>query len=90
MKRLLITDPGVGSEQADVEVVLADGSTLRSRVLSARGSTARPMTDDDLDVKFRSQAGLILPAARVEKLRDLCLGVASLRHVGREIAAVLR
>lgn len=85
----VVTDPGVGSEQAEAEVALADGRTLKARVVHARGSKMRPMTDEDLDAKFRSQAGLVLPAARVEKLRELCLGAASLRNVGREIAAVL-
>lgn len=86
----VIADPSVGSDQADVEVALADDRALRARVLYARGSKMRPMSDDDLDAKFKSQAGLVLPAARVEKLRDLCLGAAALRHVGHDIASVLR
>jgi 2-methylcitrate dehydratase PrpD len=85
----VLTDPGIGSQQALAEVVLPDGRTLRAQVAHSRGSKARPMTDDDLDAKFRSQAGLVLPHARVERLRELCRGVAALRDVGREIAAVL-
>lgn len=85
----VITDPSIASEQAEAEVALADGRTLKARVVHARGSKMRPMTDDDLDAKFRSQAGLVLPAARVERLRELCLGAASLRDVGRGIVAVL-
>ncbi len=86
----LIVDSNVGSDQSDVEVTLSDGRALRARVLHARGSRTRPMSDGDLDAKFRSQAGLILPAARVEQLRGLCLGAATLRHAGQEIATVLR
>jgi 2-methylcitrate dehydratase PrpD len=85
----VIADPGFGNEQAEVEVVLADGRTLQAGVLHARGGKTHPMTDDDLDAKFRSQAGLVLPAAGVEQLRALCRGAESLRDVGREIAAVL-
>jgi 2-methylcitrate dehydratase PrpD len=85
----VIADPGAGSDQAEAEVVLADGRTLQARVTHAPGSKAHQMTDADLDAKFRSQAGLVLPAARVEKLRGLCIGAASLLHVGREISAVL-
>lgn len=85
----VIADASIDSDQADVEAVLTDGRTLRARVLCARGSKTRPMSDDDLDAKFRSQAGLILPEARVEKLRGLCLGAAALRHVGLDIASVL-
>jgi 2-methylcitrate dehydratase PrpD len=85
----VITDPSVGSQQAEVVVTLADGRTFHARVLDARGSNPHPMTDDDLDAKFRSQASLVLPAGRVERLRELCLGAASLRNVGHEISAVL-
>jgi len=85
----VFADPGFGNEQAEVEVVLADGRTVQARVVHVRGGTMLPMTDDDLDAKFRSQASLVLPAAGVEQLRALCRGAASLRDVGREIAAVL-
>lgn len=85
----VVTDPAVGNEGAQVEVVLADGRRLRSEVLHARGSESRPTSDADLDAKFRSQAGLILPAARVEALREKCLGAASLADLGREVASAL-
>lgn len=86
----MIADPSVGSEQADVEVALDDGRTLRARVEVARGSRTRPMTDDDLDAKFTSQAGLMLPTDQVERLRLLCRGAAALGDVGSAIATVLR
>jgi 2-methylcitrate dehydratase PrpD len=86
----VIADASVGSEQAEVDAVLADGRTLHARVLCARGSKMRPMSDDDLDAKFKSQASLVLPTERVEQLRDVCLGAARLRHVGHDIASVLR
>lgn len=85
-----IADPALGRGEAIVEVSLADGRTLRSHVLNARGSIERPMTDDELDAKFRAQAQWVLPAAKVEALLRLCRGVASLRDVGQEIAAVWR
>lgn len=83
-----IADPALASDQADVSVVLPDGRQLHTRVLQARGSKARPMTDDDLDAKFRSQACMVLPADRVESLRRLCLEAATLGHVGRDLSAV--
>lgn len=86
---VLVADPLVGSDQADVEVALADGRSLQARVLVARGSKSRPMNDDDLDAKFGSQAGMVLPADRVKQLRALCRGTAALHHVGHEIAVVL-
>ncbi len=84
----VITDPTVGIEGAEAVVELPDGQCLRAQVLHARGSQARPTSDDALDAKFRSQAGLVLPAPAVEQLRQLCLGAAALNDVGREIAIV--
>ncbi len=86
----VVVDPEIGNEQSDVEVALPDGRVLRTRVLHVRGSQMHPMSDVDIDTKFRSQAGLVLPACRVELLRERCLGAAGLRHAGREIAAALR
>jgi len=83
-----IADPAVGRDQAIVEVTLADGRKLRSQVHQTRGSIARPMTDDELDAKFRAQAAMVLPTAKVEQLLRLCRDVASLRDVGKEISAV--
>ena len=84
-----IPDPAVGRGESIVEVTLANGKVLRSHVVNARGSVARPMTDDELDAKFRGQATMILPPVKVERLLGLCRNVVSLPDVGKEIAAVL-
>lgn len=83
-----VADPAVGRDQAIVEVTFTDGRTLRSHVVKARGSVARPMTDDELDSKFRAQAVLVLSSDKVEKLLRLCRNVASLDDVGHDISAV--
>ena len=83
-----VADPGIGRDQAIAEVTLTNGRTLRSHVVNARGSSARPMTDDELNAKFTAQARLVLPAAKVDELLRLCRGVARLRDVGHEISAV--
>lgn len=85
-----IADPALGRDQAIAEITLSDGRKLRSQVLQTRGSIARPMTDDELDAKFRAQASMVLPAARVEELLQRCRGLATLRDVGKEISAILR
>lgn len=85
----VVTDAGLRSDQANVEVALADGRVLRANVLHARGSRERPMSDVDLDTKFMAQASLVMPVERAEALRALCLGVGALRDVGQEISAVL-
>ena len=85
-----IADPAVGRNQAIVEARFDDGRSLRSHVTDVRGSATRPMTDDELDAKFRGQAALVLPVPKVEQLLHLCRDVASLSDVGRDIAAALR
>lgn len=84
-----IVDPSVGRDQSIVEVTLTDGRRLRAHVETTRGSQARPMTDNELDAKFRSQARQRLSPDKVEQLLLLCRGVASLCDVGREISAIL-
>lgn len=49
-------DPAVGRNQAIVEARFTDGRALRAHVTDVRGSATRPMTDDELDAKFRAQA----------------------------------
>jgi 2-methylcitrate dehydratase PrpD len=85
-----IGDPAVGRDQAIAEVTWSDGRTLRAQVLNARGSLARPMTDDELDAKFRSQALTVLSPEAVDELQRLCRGAALLDDVGRDIGAVLQ
>lgn len=85
-----IADPALGRDAAVMEATLADGSILRSHVTNARGSINRPMTDDELDIKFTRQASGVLSDNASSQLLRLCRNVASLRHVGKEIGAVLK
>lgn len=82
-----IADPSVGRGQAIAEVVTRSGEVLRSHVQKTRGSIDRPMTDDELDAKFRSQALELLAPQAVEELRLRCRGVAALRDVGKDVAS---
>jgi 2-methylcitrate dehydratase PrpD len=58
----------------DVEVVLADGRVLRERQDRPRGGPDAPLTQAEVEAKFRGNATLVLDGARVE---------AVLREVGR-------
>ena len=68
---------------------MADGSVLRSHVANARGSASRPMTDAELDAKFRMQANGIPPSEKAEALLRLCRDVGSLQDAGKQIDAAL-
>jgi len=85
----VIADPALRRDEATAEVCLAGRSSLQSHVASARGSANRPMTDHDLDTKFRAQANLILPSQATDELLRLCRDIATLRNVGKDIAAAL-
>ena len=82
-------DETVGRDAARATVTLADGTTLSSVVDVARGSSRRPMTDDELDAKFRGQAETILAPPQVEHLLELCRGAATVCDIGPIVAAEL-
>jgi 2-methylcitrate dehydratase PrpD len=78
-----ISDPALNRDEAIAEMTLADGTTLRAHV-----PVARPMTDADLDRKFRAQATRVLDAAAADTLLRLCRDLPTLHDVGQQIAAV--
>ena len=83
-----VADRALARDEAIAEVTLTNGASLRSHVPHARGSIARPLTDDELDAKFKAQATAVLSSGAEDKLLRLCRNVATLRSVGNEIAAV--
>jgi 2-methylcitrate dehydratase PrpD len=56
-------------------VKLKDGRVLTKHVEHAIGSLARPMTDKDLEGKFRALATDILSATETEGLIRLCWSI---------------
>jgi 2-methylcitrate dehydratase PrpD len=66
-------------------MTLKDGSVLEKYVEHVVGSVARPMSDADLEAKFRGLCKGILPAAQADKLIGLCWNVGKLKRVA-EIA----
>jgi 2-methylcitrate dehydratase PrpD len=75
-------DPAVTEDQADIEVELADGTVLREFVEESLGNLGRPLSDEQLEEKFRDQAVLTLPPDRVERLIELCWHIDELEDVG--------
>ncbi|BBK34048.1 2-methylcitrate dehydratase PrpD [Stella humosa] len=53
--------PGIPVEGARVEVLLASGETVVQVVEAARGSAARPLSDAELEAKFRTLAAYGCP-----------------------------
>ena len=76
-----VGDPAVTEDQSAVEVELADGRRLTRFVEQSLGNIHRPLTDRQLEEKFRDQAVLVLPAQDVESLIQSCWRIAQLDDV---------
>jgi 2-methylcitrate dehydratase PrpD len=75
---------------ASVEVTLADGRTIASPSMRARGDAEEPLSPAELDVKW----GELVPAAlgdeRARHLKSLVDGVADLDDIGPLLEAIYR
>ena len=78
-------DPAMHEDQTRVTICTKDGRTLEKFVEHAIGSLDRPMSDADLEAKFRGLAKGILDPAQTDRLIRLCWDVGSLEDAG-EIA----
>jgi 2-methylcitrate dehydratase PrpD len=84
-----VGDPSITEDQAHIEVELASGVKLTRFVEKSLGNIHRPMTDKQLESKFRDQAVAALPAAQVEKAIALCWKIDELDDVAELIRAAV-
>ena len=84
-----VGDPAITEDQARIEVELADGRILSRFVEQSIGNLGRPLSDRQLDDKFRDQAVLALPAADVESLITLCWRIDELDDVNELVDAAV-
>ena len=78
-------DQEMHEDAARITIKLKDGGVLEKHVEHSIGSLYRPMSDDDLEAKFRGLAADILPAGDTDALIKLCWSVEKLKDAG-EIA----
>ena len=78
-------DPAVAEDAARIEVELAGGERIGKVVEHALGNVARPMSDGQLEEKFRDQAARVLPPDRVDSLIALCWKLGELDDMRRVI-----
>jgi 2-methylcitrate dehydratase PrpD len=62
-------------------VILASGRTIEKHVEHVVGSLENPLSDRDLETKFRGQAEGLLFAGEIQELLSLCWSVAALPDV---------
>ena len=72
-------DRGMHEDQAHIAIKLRNGKTVEKFVEHAVGSIAKPMSDADLDAKFRGLAEGILSKAETDKLIRLCWDIGKLK-----------
>ena len=84
-----VGDPSITEDQARIEVQLTTGQTLTRFVEQSLGNIHRPMTDKQLEAKFRDQAVAAIPAAQVEKAIGLCWKIDDLNDVAELIRAAV-
>jgi aconitate decarboxylase len=84
-----VGDPSITEDQARIEVELTTGAKLTRFVEQSLGNIHRPMSDKQLEAKFRDQAVAALPAAQVEKAIELCWKIDELGDVAELIRAAV-
>jgi len=82
-------DAAITEDQARIEVELADGRRFDRFVEASIGNLKRPMTDRQLDIKFRDQALLTLAAPQAESLLNLCWRIDELTDVAEVVDAAV-
>jgi 2-methylcitrate dehydratase PrpD len=79
----------ITEDQAHIEVDLTDGRTLTRFVEQSLGNLKRPLSDAQLESKFRDQGVLALPAAQIESLVELCWRIDELDDVRELVQAAV-
>jgi 2-methylcitrate dehydratase PrpD len=82
-------DPAIGRTEARVTIRTRDGRSLDRHVEHALGTLARPMSDADLEVKFRGLAEGALPATQVEEAIKICWQMSAQADAGALARAVV-
>ncbi|HXD73179.1 MAG TPA: MmgE/PrpD family protein [Vicinamibacterales bacterium] len=82
-------DASITEDQARIEVELTDGRTLTTFVEASLGNLARPLSDRQLDAKFRDQAVLALPAPQVDEVLSSCWHLDSTADVREFVAGTV-
>jgi 2-methylcitrate dehydratase PrpD len=92
VRRLVVveTDDAIARDEAWILARLRDGEELEHHVEHARGSEARPLTDDELRDKARLVAGPALGEDNVDALVGLALRLDELQHASTLTAAARR
>jgi 2-methylcitrate dehydratase PrpD len=76
-------DPAIKEDQMGIAVVLKDGRRVDKFIEHAIGSAKNPMTDSQLEGKFKGLADGILPPAATSRLIDFCWNLEKAPDAGQ-------
>jgi 2-methylcitrate dehydratase PrpD len=82
-------DPSITDDQAHIEVTLTDGRKMSQFVEKSLGNIHRPMSDRQLEDKFRDQAAPIISSAQIERSIELCWQIDTLDNVNLLVEATV-
>ena len=85
---IAVGDPTLTEDQAHVEIELTNGR-LSVMVEQSLGNIHRPLTDRQLDDKFRACATRALPADAADLVLERCWRIAELANVGELVDATV-
>jgi 2-methylcitrate dehydratase PrpD len=74
-----VADTAVHEDQVRIAITLKNGRRLEKFVEHAIGSLGKPMSDADLEAKFRGFADGILSQAETDRLVRLCWDIGRLK-----------
>ena len=77
-----VVDNAMHEDQTRVTISLTNGNAVEKFVEHAIGSLDRPMSDADLEAKFRGLAHGILADAECDRLIALCWAIGTLADAG--------
>jgi 2-methylcitrate dehydratase PrpD len=72
------TDPKIREDETEVSVDMNSGARHTTHIDHVIGSAERPMSDADMEQKFRGLTAPVLPASQVEQLLENCRNVSAL------------
>ena len=84
-----VPDPSITEDQVHIEVVMQSGQRLELFVAESLGNVHRPLSNAELEEKFRDLAVLALPAERIDELVERCWNIDTLEDAGDLCRATL-
>jgi len=84
-----VGDPAITEDQAHIEVEMSDGRRFTQFVAASLGNLARPLSDAQLEAKFREQAEFVLAPEAIAPLVHACWAIDRLDDVNELVAAAV-